>query len=160
MARRSRRHRRRHHRNPPGGFAVMSPGTWLRPAVFAGGSALISAWAPSVIVGTGASTTQAYATQVGVALGLGFIANWWGGARDAIPAFSGAVAPIVADFTRRAIAGVSEASVPATPQTLSAYTSGRLGDLYYGRSFMPRGRRAVSAYPVPDPVTRPWAVPR
>jgi hypothetical protein len=138
----------------------MSPGTWLRPAVFAGGSALVSAWAPSVIIGTGASTTQAYATQVAVALGLGVAANWWGGPRDAIPAFSGAIAPIVADFTRRAIAGVSEASVPATPATLQAYTSGRLGTLYYGGSFMPRGRGRVNAYPIPDPITRPWAVPR
>lgn len=153
------RHRRRHYRRNPSaaaGFAITRPGTWVRPAVVAGGAALISAWAPSVVVGTGVSSTQAYGVQFVTALLLGMGANWWGGPRDAIPAFSGAAAPIVADFARRAIAGVSEAAVPVTPQSLSAYTSGRLGDLYYGRTFMPRGRR-VSAYPVPGPTVRPWA---
>lgn len=152
------RHRRRHsRRNPPAaaGFAVLRPGTWVRPAVVAGSAALVSAWAPSVVVGTGVSSTQAYGVQLVTALLLGMGANWWGGARDAIPAFSGAAAPIVADFARRAIAGVTERAVPASPATLSAYTSGRLGDLYYGRTFLPRGR--VSAYPVPGPTVQPWA---
>lgn len=152
------RHRRRHSRNPSrtATFAVTRPGTWVRPMVVAGSAALVSAWAPSVVVGTGVSSNQAYAVQLATALLLGMGANWWGGPRDAIPAFSGAAAPIVADFTRRAIAGVSERSVTVSPQTLSAYTSGRLGDLYYGRTFMPRGRR-VSAYPVPGPTVQPWA---
>jgi hypothetical protein len=156
---RHRRHRRLSRRNPPQGaqFALLRPGTLVRPAVIAGGSALVSAWAPSVVVGTGASSNQAYATQFATALLLGALANWWGGPRDAIPAFTGGAAPIIADFTRRAIAGVAEASVTASPSTLQAYTSGRLGDLYYGRTFMPRARGRVQAYPVPGPTVQSWA---
>jgi hypothetical protein len=128
------RHRRR--RNPArAGSAVQltRPTTWA-PLGTGALAAVLSASAPKVAFGDGATTTQAYAAQAVLAFGGSWVLRRWAGPVHGMAWLFGAGAGVLADPVRRALA---RAGVPG----LSAYGRGtirggaldaRLGAAYYG----------------------------